>query len=390
MSGGSLRIALTHPTCWPEVRRGSERLLHDLSHWLAGRGHTVTVISTTEGPARMEQEGPVERLLFSRHHPLPFRSRLWNFFHAFAFQLRDHLLSNSYDAVYCLNYHDAWGGQMARRRGASFRLVFHLSGIPMRRYFRRIPFDGLVFRRLVRDADEVLAVSRFALDHLREQYGRRGTLIAAPTDLRPYDKLEKPAPDGAREILFVGDANEPRKGAVLLAQAFARLRRSGDACRLSYSGGCSDPVRAAILAEIPQEARSQVTFHGVGRVEDLPGLHAAASVVVNPAVWEAQGMVLVEALAAGTPVVGCDHAGTTDIIDDARIGRLFPPGPLNVAATNVTGLVEAIEQALELSYRAETAELCRRRAALFSWDRLGPLYENTLKGMIKNKGIVPR
>jgi phosphatidylinositol alpha-mannosyltransferase len=358
-------------------------LLHDLSHWLAGRGHVVTTISSVEGPALIEREGPVERRLFSRRHPLPFRSRLWNSSHIFAFQMRDHLLTSPYDAVYCLNYHDAWGATLARRRGAKFRLVYHLSGIPMRRYFRRIPVDGMVFRRVLRDADEVLAVSGFALEQLKDQYGRRGSLISAPTDLRPYDKLAKPAVEGAPGILFVGDADEPRKGAVLLAQAFSRMRREGFLCNLGYSGRCSVEVQAAILAQVPEEARPDVTFHGVGKVEDLPRLYSTASVVVNPAVWEAQGMVLTEALAAGTPVVGCKHAGTTDIVNDPRIGRLFAPGPFKVASTNITGLVEAIEQAINLSYEPNTSRRCRERARHFSWEKLGPLYEDKLAGTIE-------
>src|SRR5262245_51120038 len=159
-----MRIAVTHPTCWPEVRRGSERLLHDLSHWLAGRGHKVTVISTIGGAERRERDGAVDRLLLARRRSLPLTGRCWNFFHAFAWQLRDHLVGNAYDAVHCLNYHDGWGADAARRRGARFRLVFQLTGIPMRRYFRRIPLDGLIFSRVLRNADEVLALSRFSLD----------------------------------------------------------------------------------------------------------------------------------------------------------------------------------------------------------------------------------
>lgn len=373
-----LRIAVTHPTCWPEVRRGSERLLHDLSHWLADQGHDVTVISTIEGAQRREREGNVTRLLLSRHHPLPVRTRWWTFFHAFSGQLRDHLLAERYQAVHCLNYHDAWGARRALARGARFRLVYQMTGIPMRRYFRRIPFDGMIFADVIRQADSVLALSRFALDRLSGEYGRPGELVPAPTDLRPYLDTPKPATSGA--ILFVGDADEPRKGAVMLAQAYAVLRQRGAARSLAYSGRCSDATRAAILRAVAPEDHATITVHGVGRTEDLPELYAAASVVVNPAVWEAQGMVLVEALAAGTPVVGCDHAGTTDIVTDPRIGALFDPGTTSPAATNLTGLVAAIERALTLADAPGTPALCRNQARRFGWDVLGPRYEAALIG----------
>jgi hypothetical protein len=203
-----MRVAVTHPTCWPEIRRGSERLLHDLSHWLADRGHDVTVISTIEGPARTEQEGAVTRHLLSRRHPLPVRTRWWNFFHAFAGQVRDELAVGGFEAVHCLNYHDAWGA--ARARDRRFRLVYQLTGIPMRRYFRRIPLDGLIFGQVIRDADEVLALSTHALGQLHDQYGRTGRLVAAPTDTRPYAATTK-VPSAEPLVLFVGDWMNPAR-----------------------------------------------------------------------------------------------------------------------------------------------------------------------------------
>ena len=75
MSVRPLRIAITNPTCWPQVRRGSERLLHELSHWLAARGHAVTVISTEPGDRRVESDGPVRRVLLSQRDPLAVRGR---------------------------------------------------------------------------------------------------------------------------------------------------------------------------------------------------------------------------------------------------------------------------------------------------------------------------
>ena len=53
-----MRIAFLHPTYWPEVRRGSERLVHDLASGLAGRGHEVTLITSHPGrPTVNEEDG---------------------------------------------------------------------------------------------------------------------------------------------------------------------------------------------------------------------------------------------------------------------------------------------------------------------------------------------
>ena len=190
----------------------------------------------------------------------------------------------------------------------------------------------------------------------------------------------KPAPDGITRILFVGDADEPRKGALLLARAYAAARDGfGAAARLGYSGRMSGATRTAILDALPEALRAEAEFHGVGAIEDLPRLAAAATVVASPAVWEALGMVLIEALAAGTPVVGCAHAGTLDIIDDPRIGALFEPGPFRHVATNAAGLAEALRRAVALAALPQTEALCRARAAAFSWDALAPRYESLLR-----------
>jgi cytochrome oxidase assembly protein ShyY1 len=71
-------------------------------------------------------------------------------------------------------------------------------------------------------------------------------------------------------------------------------------------------------------------------------------VTLLPAVWEAFGLVLLESLAAGTPVVGAAHAGIVDIVDPAQpaLGALFDPGSTGRAADNLDGLVAAIETVL--------------------------------------------
>lgn len=375
-----LQIALTHPTCWPEVRRGSERFLHEFSHFLAARGHQVTVISTVPSVGGVEDNGLVRRLLLPRTAPFRLQNRWFGFTHGFACKLVSVLRSGSYDVVHCLHYHDACGAAFARRLGAGFRLVYQLTGIPPRRYFCRVPLDGLIFHAAVRNADAVLAPSRYAQTMLRRRHSCAARLLPPGTDIRPFAVLDRPHADGAARILFAGDLDEPRKGALLLAKAFALLCKDQRPACLEYSGRASPTIRATILDAVPETVRPRIAFLGVGEVEDLPNIFARATVVVNPAVSEALGMVLVEALAAGTPVVGCDHAGTPDVIDDPRIGCLFDPGSTRPAATNVEGLADAIRRAIRLAARPETAALCRARADFFSWERIGTLYEGVLCG----------
>lgn len=374
-----MKVAVTHPTAWPWVRRGSERLLNDFSQYLAGRGYAVTVISSSPEGRSETMDGAVRKIFVRQRLSFLKGLRQLNGFHAFTFDCRDAVLRGDYDAVHCLNYHDAYGALLARRAsGRHFRIVYQMTGIPVARYFRSIPIDRLMFRRVVRECDAVICLSRFALDCLRRDFGREGLLIPSPTAVGPFEaqprRLREP-----RMILFSGDADEPRKGALLLARAFPRIVEGAGALQLHFAGRCSPATQAAILAGMPQALRDKIVFHGIGKVDDLPPLYASAAVVVNPAIWEALGNVLIEALAAGAPVVGANHAGIPDIIDSPRVGALFEPGSTVGAANNVDGLVAAVLAALELSGRPETADLCRDRARDFGWEKLGPRYEAALR-----------
>ena len=64
-----LRIAIVHPFPWPEVRRGAERYLDDLSRYLAKRGHEVVVITGTHGRGRRDQRSDGVTVRYRRHLP---------------------------------------------------------------------------------------------------------------------------------------------------------------------------------------------------------------------------------------------------------------------------------------------------------------------------------
>jgi len=372
-----MRIAITHPTAWPWVRRGSERLLNDLSVFLASRGHEVTVVtSSPDGPGE-ECSGGIRRILVPQRLGQLKNVRQINGFHAFAFDCARAVRDGGFDAVHCLGYHEAWG--ILRQYGGRPRprLVYQMTGIAVARYFRAVPLDRMMFDRVLRQADEVICLSRFARDSMTRDFGRDSILIPSPTDTAPFLACPRTMPDRPR-ILFCGDADEPRKGALVLARAFAQLDRPD--VELHLSGRCSDETERRIRACLPMAMQDRVIFHGLGKVEDLPALYGSAAVAVNPAVWEALGNVLIEALAAGTPVVGCDHGGIPDIIDSDRVGALFAPRLQDGAATDAKALCVALAHGLDLAGRPETATACRARSAAFSWQHLGPQYEAALMG----------
>ena len=106
-------------------------------------------------------------------------------------------------------------------------------------------------------------------------------------------------------------------------------------------------------------------------LDDRAALVAAcreAHVAVLPSVAEAFGLVLVEALACGTPVVGSDRDAIPEVLGgDERIGRLF-------GGDEPAALARALLEALELAGDPGTPARCRERAERFSTDRTAEAY----------------
>ena len=83
-----------------------------------------------------------------------------------------------------------------------------------------------------------------------------------------------------------------------------------------------------------------------------------------------------EAWACGCPVVVAAHGALPELAGDGKTGVVFQPGGDAVEAQNVEGLEEAIEQGLRLRESALTSTLCREKALAYSWQALGPAFED--------------
>ena len=120
-----MRIAITHPYSWPEVRRGAERIIVETSRSLAARGHTVTVFSAGAASSRTEEQG-VTTVRYRRRFDDPFRHERW-----FGWRVLPALLSGGFDVVHSMMPADAVAAIRTSRR-SRHRTVYQELGNPIR------------------------------------------------------------------------------------------------------------------------------------------------------------------------------------------------------------------------------------------------------------------
>jgi glycosyltransferase involved in cell wall biosynthesis len=349
-----VRVALLHPTYWPEVRRGSERLVHDLASWLAGVGHDVAVLTTHRGRGETAHEDGF-RVVRAWRPPDPlFQRRAYEDYLGAAASQVGALMRERVDVVQAFAPVSGWAALRTRRDGTP--VVFSHMGIPTREYLVRSRYRLPMYVELAREASACTVLSEVAAESFRRYLLRDPEVIPPGVACADFEaetnRTDEPT------IVYAGSAGDPRKRLPLLIDAFGVLRRRHPGTRLWLAG-----QREPLGFELPEG----VEWVPGDRTEDLARALAAAHVAVLPSIREGFGLVLVEALAAGTPVVAAASGAAAEIVTPA-VGRLFEPDDRDA-------LVAALAEVLELEVSPEE---CRAHARQWDWSVVGPRYESLL------------
>jgi phosphatidylinositol alpha-mannosyltransferase len=168
--------------------------------------------------------------------------------------------------------------------------------------------------------------------------------------------------DGTSNILFVG-RHEPRKGLIELLKAFRILRSTGCSCRLLVVG--SGPQEREARRYVLTRRLRGVEFLGRVSDDEKAQLYKTADVYVSPATGrESFGIVLLEAMAAGTAIVCSDIHGYKGVVRRGREGLLVPPRKPKALAEAIGTLIADPELRERMGTEGEA------RAAEFSWERV--------------------
>ena len=165
--------------------------------------------------------------------------------------------------------------------------------------------------------------------------------------------------DGTPNLLFVG-RHEPRKGLLDLLKAHRILRKTGYDDRLLVVG--SGPQEREARRYVATRGLQGVEFLGRVSEAEKAQLFKTADIYVSPATGgESFGIVLLEAMAAGAPIVASDIHGYKGVVRRGREGLLVPPHDPRELATAIGRLLD------DPPLRAEMAAAGRQRAEAFSW-----------------------
>lgn len=358
---------------YPPHLGGQENAVHDLAVQLAKRGHKVQVLTSTEGGApegSSQEDGVLVKRLpgfVFGHAPI-----MHGFFGAL-------LNTASKKSAVHLHIGQAFTPEMvwlaSRFRKFTYIAQLHIDFEPSGPAGILLPmYKRLVLRRVLRNAAAVVVLNEKTYRTVREFYGFKGRLCIMDNGIdEAYYKLKRPPlPQKAPAILrllFVGRLT-PQKNVPMLLEALKLSKRK---VHLDIIGEGSEGT--LIQDAIEQNKLANVTLHGRLPRSKVMEFYQTCDVLVMPSMYEAQPLVLLEAMAARIPIIGTNVIGVGEHIKNAGI----------VVEPTVEGLVKGIDQYFEdYSQLPKYVKAGYKKAQKRRWSHLLPKYERLYEETLEN------
>ncbi len=384
-----MRIGLVTQAYYPVLGGVTEHVWH-LGTELQRRGHDVTVI-TGGVPHRLLQPGAAtdhDRGLRVRRHgfQIPLMSNGANVYITVGWKLGRMLqrieAEERFDVLHIQSPLDPGLPIIASKAMRTPKVgTYHTA---RQEQLGQIDLTVKLLGPVMRDAlgkiQRHIAVSPSAADFVHRYFPNVPmTIIPNGIDVERFHpaspRREKKSND-VITILYVGRM-DPRKGAKYLFASLPYLETAlGDHYRVVVVG--TGWMQKYYDAYIPLQLRKRVKFAGFVSPADLPGYYRAADIYCSPATGgESFGIVLLEAMASGTPVITSDIAGYRDVLTNDREGLLVP-------ARSSRHLAEAIiTVAKDPARRKRMGEIGRHTALKYDWravtNRIEAVYKKTAR-----------
>lgn len=207
-----------------------------------------------------------------------------------------------------------------------------------------------------------IAVSEAARETLVRHIGGDAVLIPNGVRVADFRDQESISLEGTQKILFLGRIDEPRKGLAVLLEALPQVFSALDRCEVIVAGP-GDPQEYREF--INQSWGDRVKFVGAISDEEKRRILNQADLYVAPHIGgESFGIVLAEAMAAGTAVVASDLPAFDRVLQSGRSGKLFPVGDSEALGE---AIIELLTHPIQRQSLVEAANI---RVMDFDWDHV--------------------
>ncbi|MFR9727307.1 glycosyltransferase family 4 protein [Streptomyces sp. MS19] len=365
-----MRIGIVCPYSW-DVPGGVQFHVRDLAEHLIRLGHTVSVLA----PADDDTPLPPYAVCAGRAVPVPYNGSVarLNFGFLSAARVRRWVHEGDFDV---LHVHEPATPSLALLTCWAARgpivATFHTSNPRSRAMIAAYP----ILQPALEKISARIAVSEYARRTLVEHLGGDAVVIPNGVDVGFFARAE-PRPEWQGDTIgFIGRIDEPRKGLPVLMRALPRILAGRPGARLLVAGR-GDTEEA--VAGLPREMRDRVEFLGMISDEDKARLLRSVDLYVAPNTGgESFGIILVEAMSAGAPVLASDLDAFAQVLDGGGAGELFPNEDADALAAAAVRLLGAPDRLAELRERG-SAHVRR-----FDWATVGAdilaVYETVAAG----------
>ncbi len=254
------------------------------------------------------------------------------------------------------------GSLAARRAGVPF--VYHVHSPVGRDSTRRVLnwINGVVEWAAVRNADRLIAVSPSVREYMIARGAAADRVVCVPNGVPgPTRSCERRPPTGTWTLGSIA-LFRPRKGIEVLLEALAALRSRGVDVRLRAVGSFEKARYEAATHSMAERLGLAEAIDWIGFTRGINRELAKIDLFVLPSLFgEGLPMVVLEAMAAGLPVIASRVEGVPEAVAHRETGLLVEPG----SVSQLTGAIERIVSG-PIDYAALSRGACRRHAEMFS------------------------
>lgn len=351
----------------PGQNGGIARYFAQFAKTLAAEGHHVHVLTKAHGSASVDyEEGVWVHRLNIRHFPLSDASpiaplvvpgHIWSYTQTMLEEVRAINARRTVDVVYC----PLWDceplgfvidGQFPLIVALQTTMRFWLESQPLKRsdehWMNTFGHPIVAMEEYILERAPLLhSISRAIARDIRKQYAAPipdTKIHYAPLCLEDWSVgMSPPSSNHPQKLrlLFVGRL-ESRKGIDVLLDAIPAVLELFPDAILDIVGDDTIPKAdgttykgAFLKRDLPASILSRIVFHGRAEEQELREFYRDCDIFIAPSRYESFGLVFLEALMFGKPVIGCDAGGGPEVVTDGETGYLVAPG-------DVDGLTKAL------------------------------------------------